>query len=530
VCKGFFALAANNTKLLFLSICSGDPALIRRWSAAGDLPNLKAFLGQSLVGEAQALPGCYVGAHWPSFISGCHPGHNGIHSWEQLRSGSYETFRCEAATYAQRPPFWDTLSAAGQRLCLLDIPHSRISADLNGMQTVEWGAHDAAYGFQASTAELKSEILELFGRHPVSGESDAERDAEGLLEFRDELLDGIRRKTDLTLHYLKQERWDLFAQVFTEAHCAGHLFWHTHDTSHPRHAEVAAVCDDLLLTIYQAIDTALGKILQEVDAGATVILLANHGIGPKYGAQHLLEPILLGLGMSAPRVEVPRPPSLRERADPVLTRVWQSMPRPLKDLLQPLRHSAVDWVTGDRRPRSRIDRAASLCFPVQNNSASGAVRVNLIGREPAGLVQPGREYEALLERLTSEFLALRNDDTGLPVVDGAYRTDDLYPGQARSQLPDLLIEWACTAPVSAVSSPSLDQVTGDYDYCRTGDHRPEGLYAARAPHLQAGTAGPVVTCLDFAPTLGAFLGVPLTGLDGRAISALLPPVARAKAV
>jgi len=523
-------MADINTKLLFLGICSGDPALIRRWCASGHLPHLRDFLGESLVGEAQALPGCYVGAHWPSFISGCHPGHHGIHSWEQLQPGTYETYRCEAATYSQRPPFWDALSTAGQRLCLLDIPHSRISADINGLQMVEWGAHDAAYGFQASTAEFQAEILERFGRHPVSGESDADRDAEALLTFRDELLDGIRRKTELTLHYLKQERWDLFAQVFTEAHCAGHLFWHTHDTGHPRHAEVAGVCDDLLLTIYQAIDEALGQILREVGADTTVILLANHGMGPKYGAQHLLEPMLLGLGVSAPRVQASRPPKLRERLDPLLTQAWQSVPAPLKSLLQPLRRGAVDWVTGDRRPQSLIDRPASLCFPVQNNSASGSVRVNLIGREPAGRVQPGAEYDALLERLTSEFLAMRNDDTGAPIVEGVYRTDDLYPGEARSELPDLLIEWAATAPVAAVSSPTLARVTGQYNYCRTGDHRPEGMYAARAAYLQAGTAGPVVTCLDFAPTISAFLGMPAQGLDGRTIDELLPPVARAVAV
>ncbi|MGI9331342.1 MAG: alkaline phosphatase family protein [Gammaproteobacteria bacterium] len=523
-------MADTEIKLLFLGLCSGDPELIRHWCANGQLPHLRGFLGESLVGEAQALPGCYVGAHWPSFISGSHPGHHGIHSWEQLRPGSYETYRCEAATYSQRPPFWDALSMAGKRLCMLDIPHSRISEDINGLQTVEWGAHDAAYGFQTSTPELKAEILERFGRHPVSGESDADRDAQALLEFRDELLDGIRRKTQLTLHYLKQEPWDLFAQVFTEAHCAGHLFWHTHDIEHPRHAEVAGICSDLLLTVYQAIDEALGEILEAVSADTTVILLANHGIGPKYGAQHLLEPILLGLDVSAQRIQVPRPPGLRDRLDPILTGAWQNLPAPLKMLLQPLRRRTVDWVTGDRRPQSLIDRAASLCFPVQNNSASGAIRVNLMGREPAGRVQPGAEYEALLDRLTNEFLALRNEETGMAIVDRVYRADEHYPGEARSQLPDLFIEWAATAPVAAVSSPTLAPVTGQYDYCRTGDHRPGGMYAARAPYLRAGDVGPIVTCLDFAPTISDFLGMPVQGLDGRTIDELLPAKAQAVAV
>ena len=69
-------------------------------------------------------------------------------------------------------------------------------------------------------------IRERFGLHPVSGNSDRDRSPEELIAFRDELLRGVRMKGALTRHLYAKERWDFFAQVFTESHCAGHLLWH----------------------------------------------------------------------------------------------------------------------------------------------------------------------------------------------------------------------------------------------------------------------------------------------------------------
>lgn len=517
-------MTIRRRQVVFLAICSGDRTLIREWADRGDLPNLARLLDGGLVGETVGLPGVYVGAHWPSWITACHPGKSGVHSWNQLATGSYDEFRCRAGDVMRRRQFWEWLSDAGRRVCVLDIPHSRITPGINGLQTVEWGAHDAAYGYHASSPALDREIRGEFGLHPVSGNSDADRSPEELIAFRDQLIRGIRMKGALTRHFYAKERWDFFAQVFTEAHCAGHLLWHLHDPDYRwSRGNDPTGAGDALKDIYVAIDREIGALLDRLDSDAHVIFLANHGMRAKYHANHLLERILVGLGYASPKAITPRSPRLTERLDPAMTWAWRHLPESLRAHLTPLRDIKRKLVNGDPPRPPVIEPAESLAFTVTNNSAHGAIRVNLIGREPAGRVAPGAEYESLLERIELDLKGLRNLDTGGPVVDAVYRCDDLYPGPERINLPDLFIAWTGGAPVQAVGSNRLPRLEGEYRYVRSGEHHPGGLFVAKGPGMGAGRIDRPLTCLDFAPTIAALLDVePDADIDGTAIRELVP--------
>ena len=68
-------------------------------------------------------------------------------------------------------------------------------------------------------------------------------------------------------------------QVFTEAHCGGHLLWNLHDPEHRWHAGAPPTgIGDALKDVYVAIDREIGLLLDAVGEDATVILLANHGV------------------------------------------------------------------------------------------------------------------------------------------------------------------------------------------------------------------------------------------------------------
>lgn len=518
----------KKNKVVFIGICSGDKDLIAKWVASGDLPHTGQLLSGGLVGETTGLPGVYVGAHWPSFITGCTPATNRVHSWEQLRPGSYESYRCKAGDHMQKPQFWEILSAEGVRSCVLDIPHSRLSPEINGLQTVEWGAHDAAYGFHASSEALRREIVSRFGLHPVSGNSDADRPIGELDRFADELVRGAHMKGELSEDFLQREDWDFFAQVFTEAHCGGHLLWHLHDAQHPRHHEAAeAGVGDRLKDVYVAIDEGIGRILKHIDDDTTVIFLANHGIGPKYGADFLLPEILIALGVAAPADIPVEVPGTIDHVDDFVTKAWQKLPQSFRDSVQPLRDRVRGAIHKEKTPPPKIVAAEGKCFFVRNNTAHAGIRVNLVGREPNGRVQPGAEYEAFLDELTSDLRGIINLDTGKTIVNEVYRCDDIYDGPERAHLPDLFVDWSNDAPTEKVCSNKIGHVSGKYSYCRTGDHRPDGVFAASGPGISAGRLDRKVTCIEFAPTIAALLGVDLPDIDGRPIGELLAQTGRA---
>lgn len=512
------------TKVLFLGFCAGERELILRWAEAGLMPNIQALMARGVSGQSTSLPGFFVGSTWESFSTGVTPAKHGIHCWEQLRPGTYEIFRCYTGEHFKRRPFWDDLSEAGRRVAILDVPLSAPSAGLNGIQMVEWGAHDAQYGFLTSPPSLAKEVVARFGTHPWRGNCDGERDAHDFAAFRDGLVRGIATKADITVHYLRQGGWDLFVQVFTESHCVGHQCWHIHDRTHPWHTdELRRHVGDPVQDVYRAIDAAMGAILKEVDDETTVVFLAGHGMGPKYHAQFLLDQILLHLGVavspkSKPRIAPPPAPSLLQQTDLAVAALWRQLPEGFRQRLQPFRKQLRTWIDGPPvRPEPTIDPAESRCFMVSNNFAHGGIRINLIGREPHGIVSPGKECDEFCRDLANDLLEIVNLDTGRPVVQRVIRTADMYHGDHLNLLPDVLVEWAADAPVYAVGSPKVGEIRGEYRYCRSGEHRPGGVFIAAGSGIEPRRLDRSASILDFAPTLSALLGVTLPDTDGSMI-------------
>jgi predicted AlkP superfamily phosphohydrolase/phosphomutase len=162
-------------------------------------------------------------------------------------------------------------------------------------------------------------------------------------------------------------------------------------------------------------------------------------------------------------------------------------------------------------------RASRRYFVVPTNDNCAGIRVNLAGREPRGIVQPGDEYERVCDALAADLSAVVNAETGQPLIREVLRSREHFPGEHAGALPDLLVRWNRESPVRVVRSPKIGTIEREYTGIRSGDHRNPGLFFARGPGIAAGRRAEPVAVEDFAPTLAALAGVELSGIDGRAI-------------
>lgn len=506
--------------IYFFGLCAAEASLLRAGAETGRLPTLRDLLRRGLWGRIETLPGLYEGTTWPSFSTGVGPGRHGFHSGEQLVPGSYDVFHCRATDDLQAPPFWDGLSRAGRKVCVLDVPHAPRSRDLNGIQLAEWGAHDAERDFSTWPPALAAEVTGEFGRHPWRASCDDDRRGADFRRFAEELVRAIDEKERLTRHFLARDDWDFFAQVFTEAHCAGHQCWHLTDPQHPRHdPEDSAQAGDPIGRVYEALDGALGRLLPALEDDALVLIVAGHGMGPSFGAQHLLDRVLLQLGVAAAPLAGARPLSIRARTVGALRPLWRLLPASLRARLDQQRRRARRRLD-DRRPAHHhsIDPARSQCFLVENTPAHGAIRVNLRGREPQGLIAPGADFERFCATLERDLMDLVVLPSGRPLVKRVIRCDRAYPGPMSERLPDLFVDWHHEVGVTEIGSAKIGRISGQNHHCRTGDHRPEGLFIALGPGLPAGEIGRAVSILDFAPTIARLLAVELPETEGRVIA------------
>ncbi len=523
------------TRLLVLGVDAACPDLLRRWAGEGRLPAIRRLLERGTSGAVQGLTGLFIGSTWPSLYTGLNPASHGFYRIEQLRSGSYGFFRpLDSPNGVGGRPFWKLASDVGRRVAVLDVPLTRLEPGLAGVQTVEWGGHDSVFGFQASSPRVARRVRAVAGRYPLPSNCDGDRRGAAALEdFVARLESAVEKKKRLTLDFLERERWDLFVQVFTESHCAGHQCWHVHEPAHPAHdpALLEAVGDPIE-RVYTALDRAIGEIVERAGASA-VLLVAAHGMGPYRGAQLLLPEILFRLG-AAERAPVPadRSPGPRERTVRAARGAWRRIvPRGARAAVAPIRARLRPARAGTGSVADHgIDPRRSRCFAVPNGAPVGGIRLNLRGREPEGALAPGAEAEAFCAELTEDLLALVDPRTGRPLVRAVYPTESLYKGSRRDALPDLLVEWAGDTALGSAAlaggrgarvcaaSPKIGLLEAENRYTRSGEHLPEGLFVGTGSGVPEGLVRAPVSIMDIHPTICRLLGLEPPAVDGRSIA------------
>ncbi len=516
--------------LLIIGLDSCDPAIAQRFAAAGQLPTLGRLFNRAARCPVRNSFGVFVNSVWMNFATGLRPDRHQFHCWEEVDVASY---RLRQTTPPSVPTFWRSLSDAGRKVAVLDVPHSRADAPINGLHVVEWGCHDRHFGFHTSPAPKAAEIASAFGLHHVFGldpyaarlfapDDYAYRAGPTrTVEEEQALFDGLRRgltvKRKLTSALLAEGDWDLFLTVFGESHAIGHQQWHLHDPTHPRFDPVAlrAVGGDPILQIYRDLDAAVGDLLSLVDSRATVLVLMSHGMGPHHDGSLLLDEVLRRIDLYD---SDPQP--LRNARD-LFKRATRSLPPSLQrkvtafavpDIRRRIAGKTLtpcaEFVTPDDRARQRF-------FGEPNNFVYGGVRLNLAGREPQGSVQP-HEIDRVCAQLTRDLLALVNVDSGGPVIRSVERADRSYRRLSTDTMPDLFIDWERTTPIETVWSVKTGLVHAPYTQWRTGDHRADGLLLAFGPGIPSGTAFSHVDIEDLAPSVAARFGVVLEDVDGRA--------------
>jgi predicted AlkP superfamily phosphohydrolase/phosphomutase len=476
---------------LVIAFDAADPAVVLDLAGRGRMPNVAALVEQGVSAAMRNPSGCYVGATWPSLFTGVSPGRHGRFSPGYIEPGTYEVHR-HRSTPTAHEPFWNALARAGRRTAVIDVPHAIRGPVIHGMHIVDWGSHDRG-SFGAWPAALQSDVVERFGEHPVK-DCDTYTARGALSDLRRDLLSGISRKADVCEFVLDQGGWDLFFGVFGESHCAGHQFWHLHDPSYPTHDRaLAETMGDPLIDVYEALDAALGRVLTRVDDDAVVVLLLSHGMGPHYDGSWALSEILTRIDSA-----------------------WGGASRRVVAQERLRRAGRRLTLRGHRRGPASADVERLLdgtkrFYRAPNSSTSGAIRINLRGREPTGRVSPERDYDEVCERLSHELLALVNLETGRPAVRAVVRTADLFDGPALARMPDLFVEWDRDQPIRSLASPTIGRLDGRPASSRSGDHFRDGFLVARGPSIRPGRLGAPIESTDVAPTLCALLAVELPG-------------------
>lgn len=501
--------------VLMIGVDAAEVTLVERLCDEGKLPTLAWLKQNGCFGRLASEATLLAGSVWPTFYTGTRAPWHGIYHDRLWR---HEKMRFEMANDAwlAATPFWEMLDRE-VRVAIVDVPLVlRTPRRMNGVVVSGWGTHDRVFSGTWPRA-LAAELARECGAPVLTEPFVRPRTATELLALRDMLVATTEQMTRLGRCLLARGPWDVFCVVFGASHRGGHHLWDlsqiTSSGVAPERAELARGLED----IYRACDRGIAALIEGSPPSTRILVFAAHGMGPNPGWSDRFEEILSLVGPpragGAKEQSVGMLGALRRKVGEA---VFTQLPRGVRNHLV------------NRRLTNSRDWTTTRYFPLDMDHA-GYVRINLAGREPRGIVQPGREYQALCDELSEALASVRDIDTDEAIAARIYRVPELAPEPApfRDVLPDLVVTWGERSAIRScgVRRPGHGEIrwpgTGVLPSFRSGNHGNEGWFVAVGSGIGAGCRAEGHHIIDLAPTVMQWLGAGGgRGFQGRPIPAL----------
>ncbi len=508
------APAAPHRRVLVIGLDGATWDLMTPWIEAGRLPHLGRLRAAGGHGPLASTIHPLTTPAWVSFMTGRQQGQTGIYDHIHRRPGSYDVEIMDA-TRIKAPLLFDYLGAANLRSISINMPLTYPPPPIHGLMVSGLFGTLVGPGI-TNPPSLYQRIAEAAPGYVVHPDFKPQaRDPLG--QHVQDLLESIDNRFRTAEMLLREEAWDLGIVVFTAPDQIQHAFWHAMEAGGPH--------ETAIYDVYRRIDDQLPRLLDLAGDDALILLMSDHGAG-KLHAMVNLNRWLADEGYLAFRGTraVSQRASLIKRAAvaykrflPAAARAWVrrhltgAFTRAKEVMESNLFAAPIDW---------EHTRAYAL-------GACGNVFINLQGREPNGVVPPGPAYEALRDEIAGRLAALRGPE-GQLLVEAVRRREEVYHGPYLDLAPDLVVIWRDYGFWGRArydqNAPELFETQFAWDFGilpQSGTHRPDGVLIAAGPGIPADLAIEGARLIDLAPTILAYLGVPVPGsMDGAALTRL----------
>ncbi len=465
--------------------------------AAGRLPNLAALLDQGVRATLRSTRPPYTNIAWPSLVTGCRPDRTGIFDGARVRPGTYERLPTNVTGF-RGVPIWHWLNRYGGRAGVLNVPMTYPARPLEGYMVTGFDSPHPS-GRVAHPPDLLDRWARAGYPYTFLAEEIALIQEQNPHQRRGGLDTFTRRWVDLSRAQGRFLAWlwkhwpvDLLFVVFSATDAINHR---THSREH-------------IAQVYEAVDEALGYLLDVVPSDTLICLVSDHGSTPAYRYIALYR-ILHEAGWLHFRPQIAR--RFLRRLPAPLRAFWEHAPGWLqKGLAYPLLrleprlgigYETIDW------PRTQVFA----------HSGMGPLYLNVEGRYPAGCVSPATA-ESLRDAVRARLMALR-DDEGRPLFRKVWLREEIYPNaRPEDGPPDLLLEparWSDHVITGYPTDPVVRPIPRSQEY---GTHTPEGIFVLAGPNVHRRRHLDAVDIVDVVPTVLALLDLPLPApVDGRVI-------------
>jgi predicted AlkP superfamily phosphohydrolase/phosphomutase len=508
--------------VLVLGLDGATWSILRPLMEAGDLPALRQICDAGASGTIRSVFPPLSPVAWTTIMTGKNPGAHGVFEFLEFRHDP-EKGRVNSSRSIQSELVWEVAGRHGKRTVAGAVPLSYPHRNSQGFYLGDFLAPANAKDFAsdpAIMAELEQELGEAYQPWSTSVH-DGGREAE-VLEDLTRMLDQHIR----TVRFLmKRCDWDLFFFDLMATDRIQHELWHAWEPAHraAKGRDLSAIREGFI-SFWKRLDHHIGELLASLDSSTNVILLSDHGFGPIEWYVNfnvwLLEHNYIQLQdrwYVKQKHWCYRRGITPESFYRMLSKLGKGSSRVSRFRGKQL--GTLDRIADEMfLSRKHIDWSKTKAYAQGN---FGQIFLNLKGRQPHGCVEP-EDAARVLSEIKAALLAIKDPETGAPLIAHVYERDELYTGAHTELAPDLTV----------VTADWRYRTVGLYDFTTnqfispgfgpTGDHRLDGVFFGHGPAFRPGSQPVGANLADVAPTVLRLLGVPIPGdLDGRVLEEVI---------
>lgn len=438
---------AKAHKVIVIGIDGTPFTFLQRMMAEGYMPHLASLAKEGDLCEIKSTYPTVSSVAWSSFMTGQNPAKHGIFGFSDRVPGTLDVY-VPTSRHMRSKTLWEILSEAGKRVLVFNVPVTYPPRRVNGILV---GC------FLSPKLEKATYPPEVSGQLASLGyiiDVDPWAARRNKAQLLDDIQEALQARERALFYFMRQEPWDYIHCHIMETDRLHHFLWAEMEAGDPRYAP-------RFFDFYHQVDGFLGRVRQAMDAQTTLIVMSDHGFC-----------------------------SLRKE---VYINHWLASKGWLKFTAEP--------------PSSLKDiHPTSLAYALD----PGRIYLNVRGREPMGCVERGEPYERLRNEIIQEALALRDPESGEPMIREAFRVEEIYHGPLLDHAADIILDpYDGYDLKGALYKPTLtfkgDELVGMHTY----DNASLYISGQRLPARRIWVA-------DVMPTILRLMDVPLPAdLDGQ---------------
>ncbi|MFC1938098.1 alkaline phosphatase family protein [Chloroflexota bacterium] len=198
---------------------------------------------------------------------------------------------------------------------------------------------------------------------------------------------------------------------------------------------------DVIKHFYMKVDSAIGRLIEKMPEGTNILIVSDHGFGPMHGN------FIVNRWLENNNFLKLKDKIQHRKANAALLQIRNFVMAHLSPSLTRLVANMLPRIITRQFANMKTERDSLLVLynsidwsqtKAYGMGKEGMICINLKGREPWGIVEPGQEYEEVRDEIIAKLRQITNPETGKVADIKVFKKEEVYHGQYFRSAPDIL--------------------------------------------------------------------------------------------